>query len=29
MAAWRRGDETVMRQLAALELRASGIRLAE
>jgi hypothetical protein len=29
MAAWRRGDERVMRQLAALELRASGVRLAE
>lgn len=27
MAAWRRGDETVMRQLAQLELRASGVRL--
>ncbi|MCU1578632.1 MAG: hypothetical protein JWP19_836 [Rhodoglobus sp.] len=27
MAAWRRGDETVMRQLAQLELRSSGVRL--
>jgi hypothetical protein len=29
MAAWRRGDEKVMRQLAQLELRSSGVRLAE
>jgi hypothetical protein len=29
MAAWRRGDENVLRQLAQLELRSSGIRLAE
>jgi hypothetical protein len=29
MAAWRRGDEKVMRELAALELRASGLRLAD
>ena len=27
MAAWRRGDETVMRALAALELRSAGVRL--
>lgn len=27
MAAWRRGDEAVMRKLAALELESSGIRL--
>lgn len=27
MAAWRRGDELVMRQLAQLELRSSGVRL--
>lgn len=27
MAAWRRGDEAVMRRLAQLELRASGVRL--
>lgn len=27
MGAWRRGDGTVMRQLAALELQSSGIRL--
>jgi hypothetical protein len=27
MAAWRRGDEGVMRKLAAVELQASGIRL--
>jgi hypothetical protein len=27
MAAWRRGDERVMRQLAALELKSAGIRL--
>ncbi|MEP6480544.1 MAG: hypothetical protein ABJA94_00885 [Rhodoglobus sp.] len=27
MAAWRRGDETVMRQLAQLELRSSGVRM--
>ncbi len=27
MAAWRRGDESVMRQLAQLELRSSGVRL--
>lgn len=26
-AAWRRGDEAVMRQLAALELESSGVRL--
>lgn len=29
MAAWRRGDEKVMRELAQLELRSSGVRLAE
>jgi hypothetical protein len=29
MAAWRRGDEVVMRKLAALELKASGVRFAE
>lgn len=29
MAAWRRGDETVMRRLAQLELRSSGVRLRE
>ena len=27
MAAWRRGDENVMRSLAALELKSSGVRL--
>lgn len=27
MAAWRRGDDAVMRKLAALELRSSGVRL--
>lgn len=27
MAAWRRGDDAVMRKLAALELKSSGIRL--
>lgn len=27
VAAWRRGDDAVMRQLAALELKSSGIRL--
>ncbi|GAB3606357.1 hypothetical protein GCM10027413_17660 [Conyzicola nivalis] len=27
MAAWRRGDEAVMRSLAALELKSSGVRL--
>ena len=27
MGAWRRGDETVMRRLAGLELESSGIRL--
>ena len=27
MAAWRRGDETVLRKLAQLELRSSGVRL--
>jgi hypothetical protein len=27
MSAWRRGDETVMRSLAQLELKSSGIRL--
>ena len=27
MAAWRRGDETVMRQLAQLELKSSGVRM--
>ena len=27
MAAWRRGDESVMRALAALELKSSGVRL--
>lgn len=26
MAAWRRGDDTVMRKLAALELKSSGVR---
>lgn len=29
MAAWRRGDETVMRKLAQLELKSSGVRLAD
>jgi hypothetical protein len=29
MAAWRRGDESVMRALAQLELKSSGIRLRE
>lgn len=29
MAAWRRGDESVMRKLAALELRSSGVRMAD
>jgi hypothetical protein len=29
MGAWRRGDARVIRQLAALELRSSGIRLRE
>lgn len=29
MAAWRRGDETVMRSLAQLELKSSGVRLPE
>jgi hypothetical protein len=29
MAAWRRGDETVMRALAQLELKSSGVRLRE
>ena len=29
MGAWRRGDEAVLRRLAALELEASGIRLRE
>lgn len=29
MAAWRRGDEAVMRALAQLELRSSGVRLRE
>ena len=29
MAAWRRGDEVVMRKLAALELKASGVRFVE
>ena len=29
MAAWRRGDESVMRALAQLELRSSGVRLRE
>ena len=28
LGAWRRGDEAVVRQLAQLELRASGVRLA-
>jgi hypothetical protein len=28
LGAWRRGDETVVRQLAQLELRASGVKLA-
>lgn len=27
MAAWRRGDDAVMRKLAALELKSSGVRL--
>jgi len=27
MAAWRRGDDSVMRKLAALELESSGVRL--
>ncbi len=27
MGAWRRGDQTVMRELAQLELRASGVKL--
>ena len=27
MAAWRRGDETVIRSLASLELKSSGVRL--
>ena len=27
MAAWRRGDTAVMRSLAALELKSSGVRL--
>ena len=29
VAAWRRGDETVMRALARLELKSSGVRLRE
>lgn len=29
MAGWRRGDETVMRALAQLELKSSGVRLRE
>ncbi len=29
MAAWRRGDEGVMRALAQLELKSSGVRLRE
>jgi len=29
MAAWRRGDEAVMKQLAQLELRSSGVRMRE
>lgn len=29
MAAWRRGDETVLRGLAALELRSAGVRLGD
>ena len=29
MAAWRRGDESVMRALAQLELKSSGVRLRE
>lgn len=29
MAAWRRGDDLVMRKLAALELRESGIRMVD
>jgi hypothetical protein len=29
MAAWRRGDDAVMRKLAALELKSSGVRLRE
>ncbi|MDH6181009.1 hypothetical protein M2152_001191 [Microbacteriaceae bacterium SG_E_30_P1] len=29
MSAWRRGDEAVMRKLAAIELEASGIRLTD
>ena len=27
MAAWRRGDEAVMRSLAQLELKSSGVRM--
>ncbi len=29
MAAWRRGDDEVMRKLAALELKQSGVRMAD
>jgi hypothetical protein len=29
MAAWRRGDDEVMRKLAALELKSSGVRMAD
>lgn len=29
MAAWRRGDEAVMRKLAQLELRSAGVRLSD
>lgn len=29
MAAWRRGDDAVMRKLAALELKSSGVRMAD
>jgi len=29
MAAWRRGDDQVMRKLAALELKSSGVRMAD
>lgn len=29
MAAWRRGDDAVMRKLAALELKSAGVRFAE
>lgn len=29
MAAWRRGDDAVMRKLAALELKSSGVRMSD